>query len=269
MAIASQPCLCLSSAAPGAPAWPPHPAPMIARPAGAPRHSRAPLLPSTRGLRARRPARARDHARADRHVPRPQRIVRVAGRQALGRWGARVDPDLTGTPIAAAGTAVRRNHMLHGADGEARVREIEIFAANAQSAAELTRAAGVGDELEADESGGKFALYDFDRRDLGVALVDSDAGRAVLARARAGAAGEDLVLHIALAGIGVAAAEDDGAAATAVGADLARNHTAHGGEDRVHQRMDGGIVGVDRRGKARIEYAALARGHGEAAGEAA
>src|SRR5262249_54552694 len=84
--------------------------------------------------------------------------------------------------------------------------------------------------------GRKFALDDFDRRDLGVALIDRDAGRPVLARARAGAAGNDLVLHITLAAIGVAAAENDGAAAAAVGTHLARHHVAHGVEDGVHQR---------------------------------
>ena len=90
-------------------------------------------------------------------------------------------------------------------------------------------------------------------------------GHAVLARARAGAAGDDLVLHVALAGIGAAAAEDDGAAAAAVGAHLARHDVAQRVEDGVDQRVDGRIVGVDRRREARIEHAAVARGHGEAA----
>src|SRR5713226_3339951 len=149
--------------------------------------------------------------------------------------------------------------MLHRADGEARIGEIEIFAADTEPAAELARAAGVGDQLETRDAGGKLALDDLDRRDLGVALVDRDAGHAVLARARAGAAGDDLVLHIALAGRGVAAAENDGPAAAAVGAHLARNNVAHGVEDGVDQSMDGWIVGVDRRGKARVEHAAVAR----------
>src|SRR5437899_12246693 len=89
--------------------------------------------------------------------------------------------------------------MLHGADREARSRKIEIFAADAQPAAELARAAGIHDQLEAREAGGKFALDDLDRCDLGIALIDRDAGSPVLVRTRAGAAGDDLVLHVTFA----------------------------------------------------------------------
>ena len=159
--------------------------------------------------------------------------------------------------------------MLHGADREAGIGEIEIFPTDAQTAAELAGATGVDDQLKARDAGGEFALDDLDRRDLGVALVDGDSGRAVLGGARAGAAGDDLVLHIALAGIGAAAAENDGTAAAAVGAHLAGHDVAHGVEDGVDQRMDGRVVGVDRRGEARVEHAAVARRHGEAAQQAA
>ena len=155
--------------------------------------------------------------------------------------------------------------MLHRADGEARIGEIEIFAADAKPAAELAGAAGIGDQLEAGDARGKFAFDDLDGCDLGVALIDRDAGGAILARPRAGAAGDNLVLHIALAGVGVAPAENDGAAAAAVGARLARHDMTHGGEDGIHQRMDGGIVGVDRGRKSRVQHAPLARRHGKAA----
>src|SRR2546430_334177 len=202
-------------------------------------------------------------------IARGERVIGVAGRQAFGRAAVRVDPEVAAAAVAAAGTAVRGDRMLHGADREARIGEIEIFAADAQPAAELARAARIHDQLEAREAGGKFALDDLDRRDLGIALIDRDAGSPVLARARAGAAGDDLVLHVTFAGIGVAAAENDGAAAAAVGTHLARHHVAHGVEDGVHQRMDGGIVGVDRRREARVEHATVARRHGEAANEAA
>src|SRR5499426_3813218 len=161
-------------------------------------------------------------------IARTQRVIGVARRQALRRGGVGVDPEVAAAAAAAAGAAVRGDQMLHGADREARIREIEVFAADAEPAAELARPAGIRDQLEAREAGGKFALDDLDRRDLGVALIDRDAGRPVLARTRARAAGDDLVLHIALAAIGVAPAENDGAAAAAVGAHLARHHVAHG-----------------------------------------
>src|SRR5262249_58831419 len=113
--------------------------------------------------------------------------------------------------------------------------EIEIFAADAEPAPELARAAGIGEELETGDARGKFALDDLNGCDLGIALIDRDAGGPIFARARAGAAGDDLVLHIALAGIGVAPAEDDGAAAAAVGAHLAGHDVAPSGEEGVHQ----------------------------------
>src|SRR5262249_35356982 len=166
-------------------------------------------------------------------VSGPQGIIRVARRQALRRRTLRVDPDIAGAPALAVGAAGWGDRMLHRADGEARIGEIEVFAADPEPSAELARAAGIGDQLEAGDAGGKFALDDLDGGDLGIALIDRDAGGAVLARARAGAAGDDLILHIALAGIGVAPAEDDGAAAAAVGAHLARDDVTHGGEDGV------------------------------------
>ena len=112
--------------------------------------------------------------------------------------------------------------MPHRADRNARIGEVEIFAADAEPTAKLARAAGIGDQFEAGDTRREFAFDDLDRRDLGIALIDGDAGRSVLGRARSGAAGDDLVLHIRLAGIGVAAAEDDRAAAAAVGAHFAR-----------------------------------------------
>src|SRR5262249_50817697 len=130
----------------------------------------------------------------------PQGIIRVARRQALRRRTLRVDPGIAGTSGSAAGAAVWRDRMLHRADGEAGIGEMEIFAADAEPAAELARAAGIGDQFEAGDAGRKLALDDLDGCDLGIALIDSDAGGPIFARARAGAAGDDLVLHIALAG---------------------------------------------------------------------
>src|ERR1700738_1766746 len=143
-------------------------------------------------------------------IARTQRIIGVAGRQAFGRAAVRVDPQVAGAAVAAAGSAVRGDQMLHGADREARIREVEIFAVDAKPAPELARAAGIHDQLEAREAGGKFTLDDLDRRDLGIALIDRDAGSPVLAGARAGAAGDDLILHVTFAGVGVAARGNGG-----------------------------------------------------------
>src|SRR5262249_18444039 len=127
-------------------------------------------------------------------IARTQRVIGVARRQAFRRGGVRVDPEVTAAAAAAAGAAVRRDQMFHGADREARIREIEVFAADAEPAAELARAAGIRDQLEAREAGGKIALDDLDPRDLCVALIDRDARRPLLARARARAARAHLVL---------------------------------------------------------------------------
>jgi hypothetical protein len=113
-------------------------------------------------------------------VARAQRVIGVTGRQAFCGVGVRVDPDVTGAAVRAAGAAVRGDDVLHGADREAGIRKIEIFTAYAEPAAELARPAGIRDQLEAPEPDGKLALDDLDRRDLGVALVDRDAGGAVL-----------------------------------------------------------------------------------------
>src|SRR4029077_10195727 len=136
-----------------------------------------------------------------------QRIVRIAGRQAPRLVGVGIDPDVAGAPVRAAGEPVGCDHVLGRADGEAGLREIEIFAPDAQAAAELARTAGIADQLEAQHPGREFALDDLDRRDLGVGLVDGRARGAVAARAGAGAAAHDLILHIALARIGAASAD--------------------------------------------------------------
>src|SRR5262249_58238477 len=106
----------------------------------------------------------------------------------------------------------------------------------------------MADPLVAGEPGRDPALDDLDRRDHGVTLVDGDAGGAVLGGARAGASGDDLVLHVALAGIGAAAAQDDRAAAAAVGADLVGDDVGEPLVDRVDPRMHGWVIGVDRGG---------------------
>src|SRR5690349_6572559 len=114
------------------------------------------------------------------HVVGAQRIVGIACRQPLRLLRLRIDPDRAGPAGRAAGAAVRRDHVLHRADREPRVGEVEIFAANAEAAAELAGTTGIRDQLETNNPGWKLALDDLDRRDLGVALVDGDAGHAVL-----------------------------------------------------------------------------------------
>src|SRR5258707_3263203 len=131
-------------------------------------------------------------------IARTERVIGVAGRQAFGRAAVRVDPEVAAAAVAAAGAAVRGDQMLHGADREARIREIEIFAADAQPAAELAGAARIHDQLEAREAGGKFPLDDLDPRDLGISLIDPDARKPGPAPARARAARADLALHATL-----------------------------------------------------------------------
>src|SRR5260221_14260528 len=104
-------------------------------------------------------------------IARTERVIGVAGRQAFGRAAVRVDPEVAAAAVAAAGAAVRGDQMLHGADREARIREIEIFAADAEPAAELARAARIHDQLEAREAGGKIPLEDSEPCHLGIALI--------------------------------------------------------------------------------------------------
>src|SRR4051794_27159308 len=91
-----------------------------------------------------------------------ERIVGIAGRQALGVLAVGIDPDVAGPPGIAAGAAVGRDHVFHRADRKARVLEIEIFAADAEPAAITAGTAGILDQLEAQDASRKFALDDLD-----------------------------------------------------------------------------------------------------------
>src|SRR5262249_19792543 len=182
--------------------------------------------------------------------------------------GGGLDEDWGGAGGGAGGGAVGGEELFKGGDGKGGAWGVEIFARDADPAAEAARPAGVLDQLVAQEPRGKFALDDLDRRDHGVALVDGDRGRAVLRRARAGAAGDDLVLHVALAGIGAAPAEDDRAAAGAVGAHLVGDDVGERVVDRIDQGVHGRVIGIHRRREARIEHAAFARRDGKGAQQA-
>src|SRR5258708_14167503 len=104
-------------------------------------------------------------------IARTERVIGVAGRQAFGRAAVRVDPEVAAAAVAAAGAAVRGDQMLHGADREARIREIEIFAADAEPAAELPRAAPIHDQLGPAEAGGTIAPRHLRPRDSWLALL--------------------------------------------------------------------------------------------------
>src|SRR5262245_1435741 len=103
-----------------------------------------------------------------------------------------------------------------------------VLADEPESTPELSRSAGVGDQLKTTQSGGEFRFDNFDRSDPGVGLIDVGAGNAVLAAASAGATAEDLVLHVAFAGLVAAATGDDRAAAAAVANLLRRGDLARG-----------------------------------------
>src|SRR5258708_38481366 len=91
-------------------------------------------------------------------IARTERVIGVAGRQAFGRAAVRVDPEDAAAAVAAAGAAVRGDQMLHGADREARIRGIGIFAAGGEPAPGLARAARISDQRAAPEAGGEFGL---------------------------------------------------------------------------------------------------------------
>src|SRR4051812_11114748 len=101
------------------------------------------------------------------HVPLLERIVGIAGRQPLGLLALGIDHDRARPAGRAAGAAVRRGEVLHRADREARVLEIEIFAPDAEPAAKAAGAAGILNQLEALDSRRKLALDDLHRRDHG------------------------------------------------------------------------------------------------------
>src|SRR2546423_1472629 len=93
--------------------------------------------------------------------------------------GTRIHRDVAGTTVFTAPYTLRRNHMLGGADGEARLRKIEIFAQYPEPAAESSGSAGVTNQLEPQHTCGKLALNDFDGRDLRIALIDCGTRSAV------------------------------------------------------------------------------------------
>src|SRR5262245_28262223 len=95
-----------------------------------------------------------------------------------------------------------------------------------ESTPELPRSAGIGDQLKTMQAGGEFRFNNFDGGDPCVGLIDIGPRNAVLAAPSAGATTEDLVLHVALAGLVAAAADDDRAAATAVANLLMRGYLA-------------------------------------------
>src|SRR6266850_7492332 len=121
-----------------------------------------------------------------------------------------------------------------------------VLSDETKSATELSRSAGVGDQLKTTQSGGEFRFDNFDGRDPGVGLIDIGARDAVLAATAAGAAAEDLILHIALAGLIAAPADDDRTAAAAVADLLVRCDLAGGFQQRLNQRMNGGVIRVYR-----------------------
>src|SRR5215831_17171277 len=150
---------------------------------------------------------------------------------------------------------MRRDHVLHGADGKPCVGKIEIFAPHAEAAPVAAGPTGIRDKIESQQAGREFGFDDLDRGDPGIALIDRDPRCAVLAGA--GATRHDLVLNVVAVRIGVTSAQDDGPATAAVGTRPGRCDMAQGGENCIHQGMDGRIVSVDRRRETRIEDAAF------------
>src|SRR5215510_6561544 len=133
-----------------------------------------------------------------------------------------------------------------------------VLADEPESTPKLSRSARVRDQLKTTQSGGEFRFDNLYRSDSGVGLIDIGPRNAVLAAPSAGATTEDLVLHVALAGLVAAAADDDRAAAAAVANLFIRGYLAGGLQQRFHQSMNSRVIGVDGGREARINHAALA-----------
>src|SRR4029453_17525226 len=127
----------------------------------------------------------------------------------MGLIRAGVQGAMAGLAVRAAVDAFGRDGVFGGTQRKSRVMVQQlVFADKSQSATELSRSAGVGDQLKTTQSGGEFRFDNFDGRDPGVGLIDIGAGDAVFAAAPARAAAKDLILHIALAGLVAAPADD-------------------------------------------------------------
>src|SRR5262245_52398551 len=186
-------------------------------------------------------------------------MVRVSGRDDSGLVGAGVQGAMAGLAVGAAVDAFGCDCMFGGTQRESRVMIQQLVLADeTKSATKLSRSAGVRDQVKTTQSGGEFRFDNFDGRNPGVGLIDIGAGDAVFAAASAGAAAEDLILHIALAGLVAASADDDRTAAAAVADLLVRRDLTGGFQQRLHQGMNGGVIRVYRSGKARIYHTALA-----------
>src|SRR5262249_39972444 len=162
-------------------------------------------------------------------------VVGIARRDFSRLVGAWVERAFAGAPRHPAFETLRRDGVFRGAQRHTRfLVERFVLAQEAQAAAKFSRAAGVGNELEASDARGEFRFDDLDRRDARVRLIDVRARHAVFSAAAARAAAEDFVLHVAAAGLVAAAADNDRAAAAAVGDFFLRRQLA----ERLEQRLD-------------------------------
>src|SRR5581483_7884685 len=87
------------------------------------------------------------------NVARFQRMVGKARRQALFVFAARIDADIAGAARQTAADTLGPDHMPHRTDRKTRVRTVEIFAADAEPAAEFSGTAGIADQLETQQAG--------------------------------------------------------------------------------------------------------------------
>src|SRR4030095_6940628 len=127
---------------------------------------------------------------------------------------------MAGLAVGAAVDAFGCDGVFGGTQRESRVMVQQLVLADeTQSATKLSRSTGIGDQVKTTQSGGEFRFDNFDGRDPGVGLIDIGAGDPVFAAAPAGAAAEDLILHIALTGL-VAAAADEGRTTASARGDL-------------------------------------------------
>src|SRR5688500_9396350 len=134
---------------------------------------------------------------------------------------------MTGLAIGAAVNTFRGDLVFGRSQRDTRVIVQDfVFSDKPQATAKCSGPARIGDQLESLQTCRELGLDDFNRRDLGVGLIDIGAGDAVFAAATARAAAEDFILHVTFAGFITASADNDGPAAAAVahlfmGSDLA------------------------------------------------
>src|SRR5262245_7776687 len=136
-----------------------------------------------------------------------------------------------------------------------------VFANKSEAAAELPGTAGIAQQLEAPSAHRKLGFDNFHGSDACVGLIDVGSRNSILAAAPARATAEYFILHVASARFLTLAADDNRAAAAAIGDFFCRCQSAEGFKQSFYQSVHGRVIGIDRRRKAGIQHSAVAELH--------